>query len=167
MGQEQKTNKPNSFSPLKGVNRGGGRRWGSELKDYAFIAVGVILYAIGMTVFMLPYSLTTGGVAGISSIIYYVTGVEVQVTYIIINAILLVVAVKVLGVRFCIKTIYAVALMTFVLWFLQRLIEVPDPANPKMMMLAKLIGDESFMACVLGAIFEGVGLYICFEHNGS
>lgn len=167
MGQEQKTNKPNSFPPLEGVNRGGGRRWGSELKDYAFIAVGVILYAIGMTVFMLPYSLTTGGVAGISSIIYYVTGVEVQVTYIIINAILLVVAVKVLGVRFCIKTIYAVALMTFVLWFLQRLIEVPDPANPKMMMLAKLIGDESFMACVLGAIFEGVGLYICFEHNGS
>ncbi|MDE5551249.1 MAG: YitT family protein, partial [Bacteroidaceae bacterium] len=52
-----------------------------ELKDYALISVGVILYAIGVTVFMLPYSLTTGGVAGIASIIYYVTGVEVQVTY--------------------------------------------------------------------------------------
>ena len=31
-----------------------------ELKDYALISVGVILYAVGVTVFMLPYSLTTG-----------------------------------------------------------------------------------------------------------
>ena len=36
-----------------------------ELKDYALISVGVILYAMGVTVFMLPYSLTTGGVAGV------------------------------------------------------------------------------------------------------
>ena len=142
-------------------------KWGSELKDYAIITFGVFLYAIGVTVFMLPYGLTTGGVAGAASIIYYVTGVEVQVTYIIVNILLLIIAVKVLGVRFIIKTIYAVALMTFVLWLLQRLIEVPDPANPGMMMLPKYIGDESFMACVLGAIFEGVGLALCFEHNGS
>lgn len=40
-----------------------------ELKDYFFIAVGVMLYAMGVTLFMLPYGLTTGGVAGISSIV--------------------------------------------------------------------------------------------------
>ena len=141
--------------------------WGAELKDYALIAVGVLLYSIGMTVFMLPYSLTIGGVAGIASIIYYTTGVEVQVTYVTVNIFLLILAVKMLGIRFCIKTIYAVALMTFTLWFIQRLIETPDPANPGTMMLPKLIGDESFMACVLGAICQGVGLSLCFEHNGS
>ncbi|MBR1668215.1 MAG: YitT family protein [Bacteroidaceae bacterium] len=138
-----------------------------ELKDYALISVGVILYAIGVTVFMLPYSLTTGGVAGISSIIYYVTGIEVQVTYVIINAILLIVAVKDLGIRFCIKTIYAVFFMTFVLWLMQRLIEVPDPAHSGEMMLPQLIGEESFMACVLGAILCGTGVALCFENNGS
>ena len=63
-------------------------KWGSELKDYAIITLGVFLYAIGVTVFMLPYGLTTGGVAGAASIIYYVTGVEVQVTYIIVNILL-------------------------------------------------------------------------------
>lgn len=107
----------------------------NELKDYALISAGVILYAIGVTVFMLPYSLTTGGVAGVSSIIYYVTGIEVQVTYIIINALLLIAAIKVLGIKFCIKTIYAVFLMTFVLWLFQRIIEVPDPDYPGQMML--------------------------------
>lgn len=139
----------------------------NELKDYALIAVGVILYAIGVTVFMLPYSLTTGGVAGVSSIIYYATGIEVQVTYIIINAILLIAAIKVLGIKFCIKTIYAVFLMTFVLWLFQRIIERPDPSNPGHMILPQLIGNESFMACVLGAILCGSGVALCFESNGS
>lgn len=138
-----------------------------ELKDYALISAGVILYAIGVTVFMLPYSLTTGGVAGIASIIYYVTGVEVQVTYVIINIILLIIAIKELGIRFCMKTIYAVFLMTFVLWLFQRIIEVPDTAHEGAMMLPKLIGDESFMACVLGAILCGSGVALCFENNGS
>lgn len=138
-----------------------------ELKDYALISAGVILYAIGVTVFMLPYSLTTGGVAGIASIIYYVTGVEVQVTYVIINIILLIIAIKELGIRFCMKTIYAVFIMTFVLWLFQRIIEVPDAAHEGAMMLPKLIGDESFMACVLGAILCGSGVALCFENNGS
>ena len=147
---------------------GSGWGIGRELKDYALISVGVILYALGVTAFMLPYGLTTGGVAGISSIVYYVTGLEVQVTYIIINVCFLIAAIKVLGLRFCMKTIYAVFFMTFVLWLLQRIIEVPNPDQPGEMMLPKLIGPEAhFMACVLGAIVEGIGLTFCFENNGS
>lgn len=138
-----------------------------ELKDYFFISLGVVLYSLGVTLFMLPYGLTTGGVAGISSIIYYATGVEIQVTYIAINAVLLVVAIRVLGMRFCLKTIYAVLLLTFVLWLFQRIIEVPDELNEGAMKLPRLIGEESFMACVLGAIICGVGLAVCFENNGS
>ena len=122
---------------------------------------------MGVTVFMLPYNLTTGGVAGISSIIYYVTGIEVQVTYVIINAILLVIAIKELGIRFCMKTIYAVFSMTFVLWAMQRIIEVPNPNNPDTYILPQLIGEESFMACVLGAILCGTGVALCFANNGS
>ena len=167
MSHQQKTNTPDGvLPPTGGVRKGIGSVF-HELKDYALISVGVILYAIGVTVFMLPYSLTTGGVAGVSSIIYYVTGVEVQVTYIIINAILLIVAIKELGIRFCLKTIYAVFFMTFVLWLMQRIIEVPDPAEAGKMMLPQLIGEESFMACVLGAILCGTGVALCFESNGS
>ena len=138
-----------------------------EIKDYALIGLGVALYALGFTAFMLPYGLTTGGVAGIASIVYYATGIEVQVTYIAINVCFLIAAVKILGLKFCIKTIYAVLLITFLLWLFQRLIEVPDPDNPGKMILPHLIGEESFMACVLGAISCGIGLALCFENNGS
>ncbi len=138
-----------------------------ELKDYALILVGVILYALGVTVFMLPYGLTSGGVSGVATIVYYVTGIEVQVTFVVINAILLVVAVKTLGLRFCIKTIFAVATLSFFLWLFQRVIEQPAPDGVEGTILPKLIGDEAFMAAILGSIFCGVGLAFCFENNGS
>ena len=138
-----------------------------ELRDYLGITVGTSLYSIGVTAFMLPYGLTTGGVAGISSIVYYATGLEVQNMFLIINAVLLLVAVPLLGLRFCIKTIYGVASMTFMLWLMQRILEVPDPLHPGMMMLPHFINDQSFMAAVLGAIFCGTGLAFCFECNGS
>ena len=138
-----------------------------EMKDYFFIAVGVLMYSVGVTLFMLPYRLTTGGVAGIASIVYYSTGIEVQVTYMAINVVLLLLAIKVLGVKFCVKTIYAVAVMTFGLWLMQRLTEQPMPDNPAKMYLPKILGDEVFMACVLAGIIEGLGLSFCFESNGS
>jgi len=139
-----------------------------EIKDYFLIAVGIFIYSAAVTIFMLPYGLTSGGVSGVSAIIYYATGFEIQFTYVIINACLLIAAIKVLGLRFCLKTIFGVAVMTFFLWLLQRLVEVPDPDHPARTILPRLMGPEAhFGACVLGAIAEGVGLTFCFEHNGS
>ena len=42
--------------------------WLRELKDYLMIAIGLIFYGIGWTVFLLPNDITSGGVPGISSI---------------------------------------------------------------------------------------------------
>ena len=47
---------------------------GREVKDYLSITFGLICYALGWAAFLLPYQITTGGVTGISAIIYYVPG---------------------------------------------------------------------------------------------
>ena len=60
--------------------------WLRELKDYLMIAIGLIFYGIGWTVFLLPNDITSGGVPGISSIVYWATGIPVQYTYFVINA---------------------------------------------------------------------------------
>ncbi|MFS6554769.1 YitT family protein, partial [Parabacteroides distasonis] len=52
-----------------------------ELKNYIEITVGLILYSIGWTVFLLPNDITTGGVPGIASIVYFATGLPVQFVY--------------------------------------------------------------------------------------
>lgn len=132
-----------------------------ELSVYIYITIGLIIYGTGVTLFMLPYEVTSGGVTGIASLIYFATGFEVQNSYLIINAALLLAAVKILGWKFCVKTIYGVLFLTFYMWLLQRLVLDADGNLPR------LVQDQTFMAVVLGAVSEGIGLGICFSHDGS
>lgn len=131
----------------------------SEVVDYSYITIGVSLYALSVAFFLLPYKLTTGGVAGIGALVFYATGFEVQNTYLLVNLLLLGLAVKELGWRFCFKTIYAVLTLSFMMWFMQRLYELCD--------CPMLAGDELFMSCLIGAILEGVALGFCFISGGS
>lgn len=44
-----------------------------ETKDYFNITLGLLLYTFGFTVFLLPYEIVTGGIAGIGAIVFYAT----------------------------------------------------------------------------------------------
>ena len=127
-----------------------------ETRDYLMIALGMILYGIGWTVFLLPNDITTGGVPGIASIVFWATGFPVQYTYFLINAVLLMLALKILGFKFSIKTIFAVFTLTFFLSLIQELTAGMH-----------LLQDQPFMACVLGASFCGSGIGIAFSSYGS
>ena len=127
-----------------------------EVKDYVMIALGMILYGIGWTVFLLPNDITTGGVPGIASIVYFATGLPVQYVYFSINFILLLLAIRILGWKFSIKTIFAVFTLTFFLSLIQQVTQG-----------ITLLHDQPFMACVIGASFCGSGIGIAFSSNGS
>ena len=125
-----------------------------ETKDYLLIALGMIMYAVGWTVFLLPNNLPSGAVPGIASVVYW-AGFPVQYTYLIINFVLLLLALKILGLKFCLKTIFAVGILTLATPIFQHLIT------------ESLINDQPFMACVLGASFCGGGIGVAFSANGS
>lgn len=127
-----------------------------ETRDYLMIALGLILYGIGWTVFLLPNDITTGGVPGIASIVYFATGFPVQYTYFSINFILLLLSIRILGWKFSIKTVFAVFTLTFFLSIIQRLASG-----------VVLLHDQPFMACVIGASLCGGGIGIAFSSNGS
>ena len=78
-----------------------------------------------------------------------------QYTYLIINFLLLLLALKILGLKFCLKTIWAVAVLTILLAIIQDFVK------------GSLIHDQPFMACVLGASFCGGGIGVAFSANGS
>lgn len=140
------------------------RPFWQEVRDYLMITLGLFIYATALTCFMLPHEITTGGMAGVSSIVYYVTGFEVQNTYLIINIVFLIAAIIELGWKFCVKTIYAVLMLTFILWVMQRVIEMQPGVTPGV--LPKVMPDR-FMSCVIGGLLEGFALAICFLNNGS
>ena len=57
----------------------------NAIRDYGVITFGLFLYALGWAAFMLPYEISSGGLTGVSAIIYYITGLELQITYFSIN----------------------------------------------------------------------------------
>lgn len=127
-----------------------------EMHDYLMIALGMLSYAIGWTVFLLSNDITTGDVPGIASIVYWATGLNVQYTCFAINGGLLVASLIILGWRFSVKTIFAVFVMTTILPIIQG-------ATAGL----HLLYDQPFMACVIGASFCGGGIGIAFSANGS
>ena len=71
-------------------------------------------------------------------------------------------ALKILGPKFCIKTLYAIPVLTLLLWFFQIIMK-DDAGN-----LPLLLGPgQEFMATVVGAGLLGFGIGIVFINNGS
>ena len=133
-----------------------------EVRDYFNITLGLMLYTLGFTVFLLPYEIVTGGIAGIGAIVFYSTGFPVQYTFFIINAALIILALKTLGWKFLTKTIYATFMLTFMLELAQEIVVQPDGT------FYKLLGEgNDFMSLVIGCIITGTALAVVFLNNGS
>ena len=86
----------------------------SSVKYWAFLNLGILMMSVGIYFFKTPNSFATGGVSGISIVLAILFPQISQATYmLIINVILLIIAIKIIGVGFGGKTIFAI-LMTAV-----------------------------------------------------
>jgi len=133
-----------------------------EVEDYVFIVLGLFLYTFGWTVFLLPYEIVTGGVTGIAAIIFYATKIPIGYSYVIINICLLVVALKILGWRFMVKTTFAIGVLFCMLTVAQKLMTKPDGT------MTQILGPgQDFMSLIIGCCFTGTALAVVFLHNGS
>jgi uncharacterized membrane-anchored protein YitT (DUF2179 family) len=129
----------------------------TELRDYVTIFIAMTSYCIGWSIFLLPNGITTGGVPGIASILEWSPlRIPAQYSYFAINAGLLLLALRILGWKFCVKTVYAVIVLTVALTLTRDY-----TAH------LHLLHDQPFMASVLGAVFCGCGVGLGLSSNGS
>ncbi len=138
----------------------GKKRKDREWLDYVVITVAMTLGSIGLGLFLLPNHIPMGGVGGIASILYWGFDVPVSASYLILNILLLMIALRILGWRFCAKTIYAVTVFSVSLSVVEQL-----SAG------STLLSDQPFMAVVVGAFFlgcsSGLGLSVNASTGGS
>lgn len=132
------------------------------IKDLFFINLGMAIYDVGWALFLLPYKITTGGGAGLCAIIQYATEFPMQYSLLIVNGVLLMLAWWQLGFKFTIKTLYAVLALTIYLQVGQ------DIVSDKSYGLWQVLGEnQEGMACILGAILNGIGIGMVFMSGGS
>lgn len=126
----------------------------ASIKSYLVITLGLFIYALGWAAFLIPSQVIGGGLSGLGTLIYFVSGFPVGLTFLILNAFLIILSVKILGSGFGIKTVYAVVILSVFLSVLQFLIKEP-------------VVKDAFMASILGGILGGLGIGMVFTQGGS
>ncbi len=133
---------------------------GTFIKEYGLITLGVMSYALGWTIFLLPNNLIGGGVSGFASILFYATGLPMSITYFILNILLLFIGTKILGTGFGSKTIYAIVMTSVMLSLMPKLIPI-DFIHEFALSNGKLI------CTFLGGIIAGFGIGLSISQGGS
>ena len=136
---------------------------GTKVREYLLLTLGVISFSAAWGCFMIPNSMSSGGLTGLCTLVQYATNgvIKVGTLYGAINVVLLLVAFLVMGARFGMKTIYCIVLSTVTL-----------DIFPSLEMLHSLPGHflnvpERFMIPIIGGILEGFGLGLIFRQGGS
>lgn len=130
------------------------------LKEYLLITIGLLSYVLGWAIFLIPNNLVGGGVSGLSAIIYYATGIQMGYSYLVINAILLLVGFKILGTGFGGKTIYAIL-------FASVMLNVLPPLIPEYISQELAVSNGKMLCTIIGGILSGVGIGISISYGGS
>lgn len=114
--------------------------------------IGALIMAIGVALFLLPNQLSSGGVAGIATITYYLLNIPMGMMILIINIPLFILAIFKIGKYFFVKTLIGTASLSF-------FIDILDKFEP--------LTNDRFLACVYGGIILGIGTAILLKANSS
>lgn len=127
-----------------------------ELRSYLLIALGMLIYAVAALGFLVPHKIVGGGATGLSTIIYYLTdkAIPVGIGYGLINILLVGVALKVLGPKFGVKTVFAIIVGSTFLSVLQPLIP-------------EAFVSDKFMSSVIAGMLTGIGIALALSEGGS
>ena len=122
------------------------------IKDGIYIIIGCLLMAIGTSLFLLPNQLSSGGFAGISTIIYYLFNLPLGTTMLILNIPLLILTIIRVGKETAIKGIIGTIVLSAFIDILERF----EPLT-----------HDRLLACIYGGIFVGLGTAIVLKASAS
>ena len=120
--------------------------------EYIYIIIGAFLMAVSTALFLLPNQLSTGGISGISTILYYLCNYPVGLTMLLINVPLFVIAMVKVNKRLFLKSILGTVLLSVFIDLLEKL-------SP--------ITNDRFLACIYGGIIMGIGTAIILKAGAS
>ena len=114
--------------------------------------IGAVIMAIATSLFLLPNQLSSGGFAGIATILYYFLKIPMGATILAFNIPLFLFAGYKLGKSFLVKSV--IGTITF-----SMAIDILDKLTP--------LTQDRFLACIYGGIIIGLGTAIILKVHSS
>ena len=123
-----------------------------KLKQNLLFLIGPVITAFGISVFYLPNKVVSGGVSGISTILYHLAKIPPGLSFAVINIIFLLISFQVIGREFVIKTVIGAANLSLCVQFFS---------------LLPPLTDDIILASIFGSLLYGFGIGLTFLSGGS
>ena len=114
--------------------------------------IGAIIMAIATSLFLLPNQLSSGGFAGVATILYYFLDIPMGTTILAINVPLFIFSAYKLGKGFVIRSFVGTVTFSFSIDLLYKITPLTQ---------------DRFLACIYGGIIIGLGRAIILKANSS
>ncbi|MGL4946441.1 MAG: YitT family protein [Cetobacterium sp.] len=131
------------------------------LTEYIYIYIGTLIAAIGINAFLIPSNLAPGGATGLSILINHITGIPVGFLIFAINIPLFLIAIKIFGKVYGLKTLVGISLLSSNIELVKKIIpeidKIIDFTNSSNILLGTLYGG----------LLMGVGLGTVIKNGGT
>lgn len=133
------------------------------VKEYLILTIASFIFAAAWECFMIPNGMSAGGMMGLCTIIQYATAdlIPAQVSYIAINAVLMVVAVLAMGIGFGFKTIFCIVVSTLAMGLISG-IEVLHSVPGEFFYI-----EERVLVPIFAGVLEALGIGLILRYGGS
>ena len=119
------------------------------------IFIGCIITALSYVIFLIPHQIVPGGVTGIAMVLHFLYQTPVGILTIVLNVPLFLIAIRVLGLSFGIKSVIAIVFTNILIDFFSYSVTIASPT------------DNPLLAALYGGILLGLGLGLVFRGGAS
>lgn len=135
-------------------------------KEYLWIILGSVITGFAINIFLVPHKIAPGGVTGIATVIFYLSGeiLPVGTIMLLLNIPLFIFGMKFIGRRFIVRTLFSTI-------FLSVIVDIADPITRQIIAkleLEKMTSGPDYMLYVIfGGFFMGLGLGMVFKSGAT
>lgn len=124
-----------------------------QIITYISIFLGAILQGVGMSIFLFPHDIPSGGAAGLAILANYLLNIPLGFGLWLVNFIFLTVALKYFGYSWTIRTMFAVTTTSVTVSFLTTYVNLPH--------------IPFFLDLLFGSIIFGIGVGLLIRNGAS
>ena len=125
------------------------------MKNFLFIILGNLIFALGIAVFVIPNGLILGGSTGLALSVQHFLGIDITITVAIINIVTFLAGLFILGKKFAATTLISTFIFPFFLNYFKDIEKL------------KHITSDTLLSAIFAALLVGTGVGIVLRVGAS
>ena len=125
------------------------------MRQYSGLLLGSMFIALGLVFFLIPLKIAPGGVSGIAIVLHHIFHLPVGIVMLIFNIPLFLIGIRVLGIHFAPRTLFAFTAVSLFTDFFDKILNVQAATS------------DPLLASIFGGVVLGIGLGVVFRFEGT